>query len=81
MDIEKALAAFIQKNFISKKGGRDVAGDESLLDSGLIDSTGIFELVNFLEQEFGIEIDDEEVIPDNFDTIDKLVAFVGGKKG
>ena len=81
MNIQEALTGFIQKTFISKKGVRDLSGDESLLDSGLIDSTGIFALVNFLEKEFGIEIDDEEVIPDNFDTINKLVAFVGGKKG
>jgi acyl carrier protein len=62
---------------------RDIpAGDEaSLLDSGIIDSLGILDLVTFLEGDFGIRVSDEDLNPDNFDSIGALVRFVSQKGG
>lgn len=55
--------------------------DASLLDAGIVDSTGVLEIINFLESEFSITVDDIEMVPENLDAVDRLVAFVGRKKG
>ncbi|HKE84668.1 MAG TPA: acyl carrier protein [Vicinamibacterales bacterium] len=57
----------------------DLRDDESLLDRGLIDSTGVLELVGFLERRYAISIDDRELVPDNLDSIARIVAFVEAK--
>lgn len=53
----------------------------SLLDAGIVDSTGVLEIITFLESEFGLTVDDAEMVPENLDAIDHLVAFVGRKQG
>lgn len=53
--------------------------DESLLDSGIIDSTGVMEVVAFLEEHFSIAVDDEELIADNLDSVNRLARFVAHK--
>lgn len=72
------IAAYIQSNFVFDE--RDVGVDESFLESGLIDSTGILEIVLFLEETFGITVEDEEVIPEHFDSIARLAAYVQRKR-
>lgn len=57
----------------------EVSLEQPLLESGLIDSAGIFELVDFIESSFSVEIGDEEVVPENFDTINAIASFVEGK--
>jgi acyl carrier protein len=57
----------------------DFANDESFLRSGTVDSTGMLELVMFVESTFGIEIDDSELVPENLDSVDNLVAFIARK--
>lgn len=64
------------QGFVRKRYQRDVAVTDSLLDSGLIDSVGIFELVSFLEERFGVQIPDEEIVPEHFETIENLNALV-----
>ncbi|MCS6897855.1 MAG: acyl carrier protein, partial [Nitrospira sp.] len=56
-----------------------VDGDTSFLESGLIDSTGVLELVAFLEEKFGIKVEDEDLIPANLDSINALIRFVEAK--
>lgn len=51
----------------------------SFLDSGIIDSTGILELIMFLEQTYGIKIEPEEMVPENLDSLNKVVQFLGRK--
>lgn len=80
MDVEKQVRGFIEHYFVARKAKTDITDDESLLDSGLVDSAGIFELVGFLEKEFGIEIDDTEIVPENFDSISTLAAYVRSKQ-
>ncbi len=53
---------------------------DSLLDKGIVDSTGVLELIGFLEESFEIQIDDEELIPENLDSVVNLVDFVNRKK-
>lgn len=60
---------------------QDFGKDERLLESGIIDSLGVLELVNYLEQKFGISIEDAELIPENFQTLEQLSRFVQQKIG
>ena len=58
----------------------DLAAETSLIDDGIIDSLGIVKMIAFLEREFGIRIDDEEVLPRNFETIDAIATFLRHKR-
>ena len=80
MDVEKDLRTFVEQNFLARKGKAAISNHESLLDSGLVDSAGIFELVGFVEKTFGIQIDDTEIVPEVFDSIDSLAGFVRSKR-
>jgi len=73
------IRAFIAENFLFGQNASAVGDDESFLDSGIVDSTGVLQLVGFLEQQFGISIADRELIPDNLDSIRKVAAFVERK--
>jgi acyl carrier protein len=79
--IKRELNAFIRDKFLS--GDKDfVLNDhDSFLEKGLIDSTGVLELVDYIEETFRIKIDDEELIPDNLDSLDKLTNFITRKIG
>ena len=55
--------------------------DASFLDSGIVDSTGILELIMFLETNYGIKIESEEMLPENLDSVNKVVAFLNRKLG
>jgi acyl carrier protein len=57
----------------------DLDDDASLLDTGTMDSTGVLELITFLEQRFGVEVGDREILPENFDSIRRVAAFVEKK--
>ena len=76
---ETALRAFIAENFMYGGDASALAADRSLIEEGLIDSTGVLELVSFLEEQFGIEVGDAEIIPANLDSIAAITAFVEGK--
>jgi acyl carrier protein len=72
------LKDFVYKKFpLAKKQG--VKNSDPLLNSGIIDSVGILELVTFMEKEFGIHVSDEEMLPEIFQTLDALAAFVQQK--
>lgn len=76
--IKETLRRFICDYFV-KDSGIELKDDTSFLDARIIDSTGVMELVAFLEATFGVWLDDEEIIPDNFDSINKLSACVRAK--
>jgi acyl carrier protein len=78
MDIADRLRSFIKQNFYAAHK-LDIADDDSLLDRGIIDSTGVLELVAYLEKEFGIKISDEEIVPENLDSIANTIAFIQRK--
>lgn len=77
--IEPAVRQFIAQNFMYREGVQALADDQSLLEQGLIDSTGVLELVFFLEKTFAIKVGDEEVIPDNLDSVQQISQFVRKK--
>jgi acyl carrier protein len=78
-EIERKIRTFIEENFLFREDRSDLGAEESLLDAGLIDSTGILELVAFLEFGFGITIEDVEIIPDNLDSIRAIASYVRRK--
>lgn len=78
--IKTRVRAFVVSNFLFGDGG-DLEDDQSLLDAGVLDSTGVVELVGFLEEEFGIRIDDQEMIPENLDSIERITGYVQRKTG
>jgi len=80
MSSEERIQRFVETSFGGKGGSTPILPDTSLLDSGLIDSTGILELVSFLEESFGIELTDEEVVPEHFETVRAIAAFVASKQ-
>jgi acyl carrier protein len=67
---------FIADTFLLGEDIETLKVDESLLEQGVIDSTGVIELVHYIEQDFGIEVPDADVIPANFGSISGLVAYV-----
>jgi acyl carrier protein len=73
--LDLKIRGFILEKFpLARK--QQIKGSDALLESGILDSLGILDLVTFLEQEFSITIADDELVPDNFQTIDGIVAFV-----
>ncbi|SCZ55978.1 acyl carrier protein [Thiohalomonas denitrificans] len=80
MSIEHDVRAYILDNFLFTDDDSALQNQESLLDRGIIDSTGVMELVAFLEEEFGIGVADDELLPDNLDSIQQIVGFVSRKQ-
>ena len=78
-DIQSDIYNFVVENFLFGKAD-GLADDASLVGKGVIDSTGVLELVSFVQEHFGIRMEDQEIIPDNLDSIKKLVAFVTRKR-
>lgn len=70
------VRGYIVERFLFGQGGDDLANDASFLDQGIVDSTGVLEIVMFLEQRFGIKVSDDELVPDNLDSISKVASFV-----
>lgn len=70
---------FIKENFIVGRSDVNIDINESLIESGIMDSTGVLELVEFIETTFQIKIEDEELIPDNLETINNIIHFLKKK--
>lgn len=75
--VASTIGEFIQTNFVFDDTAVDVYA--SFMENGLVDSTGILEVMLFVEETFGITVDDDEVIPENFDSIERLASYVHGK--
>ena len=79
-DTVQAIRTYIFDNFLLDGGEGDLNNDESFLDNGIVDSTGMLELVTWIQETFSIEMSDAELIPDNLDSVSKVAAFVGAKR-
>ena len=77
--IEQAIRAYIAKNLLFSDNGYPHADDVSFLEEGIVDSMGIMELVMFVGETFGITVEDEELVPDNFDSVSRVAAYVRRK--
>jgi len=77
---EAAIRQFIVDQFLFGRDDRGLGASDSLMQKGLIDSTGVLEMVSFLEQRFAIDVEDQELIPANLDSIERIVHFVERKR-
>ena len=76
--IRAVVRAFILDRFYVPDPGR-LADNASLLETGVVDSTGVLEVIGFLEGEFGIRVENDEIIPEHLDSVDRLARFVQHK--
>jgi acyl carrier protein len=79
LSVEREIRQFIIENFLFGEVERSPSNDDSLIEQGIVDSTGVVELVAFLESKYGIEIRADELIPANLDSLNKLLDFVARK--
>ncbi len=77
--IEPAIRQFIAQNFMYREGIQSLRDNQSLLEQGLIDSTGVLELVFYLEKTFAITVGDDEVIPENLDSVQQISSYLRRK--
>jgi acyl carrier protein len=77
-DVKSIIRTFIVDNYLfgDDEGLQD---NTSFLDEGIVDSTGILELIEFISEEFSITVEDEELVPENLDSINNVTAFIGRK--
>ena len=77
--IARDIRDFVVANFLFGQNGDQLTDDKSFLENGIIDSTGVLELVAFLEEKFGIVVGDRELLPENLDSVSNAASFVTRK--
>lgn len=80
MEVKDQVREYIVENFLFGDAEPLTSDSMSLLDGGIIDSVGVMELVAFLEQDFEISVSDDDLVPENLDSVDNLVAYISRKK-
>jgi acyl carrier protein len=80
MQIQQDIKDFILENFLFTSDAKVLANSDSLLQKGIIDSTGILELVMHLEATYGIKVLDDELLPGNLDSVDSISSYVARKQ-
>lgn len=80
MPLESKVRSYILENFLFTSDQSVLGNADSLLAKGIIDSTGALELVNFLEEQFGIKIADEDMVPENLDSVNNILALLQRKQ-
>ncbi len=78
-NIQKTFRNFIIENFLFEEDD-NLKEDTSFLENGVIDSTGVLELVMFIEETYGISVEDDEIVPENLDSISKITEYVQRKQ-
>jgi acyl carrier protein len=78
-EVEKQIAGYIAENILFSRNGYPYANDASFLENGIIDSMNVLELVMFVEEKFKIKVDDGDIVPDNFDSVKNLAAYISTK--
>ncbi len=79
--VQEKVREFIVRNLMLKHGGAELGMDQPLLESGIMTSFGIVELVSYMERTFGVTIDDYDVVPENFQSVRAIAQLVESKKG
>jgi len=80
MSVKQQVRSFILSNYLFTEDDSKLSDSQSLMQSGAMDSTGILELIMFLEEKFSIKVADEEMVPANLDSVQNVVAFIERKK-
>lgn len=79
--VKSSLKAFLSQPLLPLARTGSYGDDDSFLEKGILDSTGVLELVGFIEKEFSLRVEADELTPDNLDSVNKLVAYVEKKTG
>jgi acyl carrier protein len=79
--MQAEIRDFLADNFPLGEDPSNLPADASLLEAGIIDSTGVLEVVGFIEEKYGVRVEDDELLPENLDSIENIVAFVARKRG
>jgi acyl carrier protein len=77
---ERELRQYVIDNFLFGQEGIELKNDDSFMERGIVDSTGVLELVAFLEEHFQVKVEDEDLIPQNLDSINNLLFYLKGKR-
>jgi len=80
LDTRTEIKEFIVENFMMGMNPEELTDSSSLLELGIIDSTGVLELVQFLEEKYGIQVEDADLTPANLDSLENLVGYLNNKK-
>lgn len=79
MEIEAQIRKYVSENLLFSDNGFEYDDDDSFLQEGIVDSVGVLELVLFVEETFGVAVEDQEITPDNFDSVSKLASYIRSK--
>lgn len=79
MEIENKIKSYIAQNLLFSGDEFKYSNDASFLEEGIVDSLGVMELVSFVEDQFGVTVDDQDITPDNFDSVSRLAVYVQSK--
>jgi len=79
MDPKSTIRNFIKMELAGGAGAPDIGDQDSLIEAGVIDSLGIQKLLAFLESQFSIKLRDEDIVPENFDTVENITRLVHAK--
>ena len=80
MSIEQEVRSYILENYLFTDEDSALSNSDSFLEKGILDSTGILEVIYFIEDEYEIKVADEEMSPENLDSVERLVAYIGRKQ-
>lgn len=80
LDLQERIRRYLLENYLFTEDTSALGCDESLIGRGIVDSTGILEVVLFIEEELGVKVRDEEMIPENLDSVNRIAAFVASKR-
>ena len=78
--VASVLRTYLAQNILFSGDTYPYPDEASFLDEGIVDSMNVLEIVGFVEKRFGIKVNDQEIVPDNFDSVSKLAAFVAKKQ-
>jgi len=79
IQVEETLRSYIAKNILFSGKGYPYEDEASFLEEGIVDSMNVLELVMLVEEQFGVTVDDMDIVPDNFDSISRLATYVRSK--
>ena len=79
MSAEQKIRNYILENYLFTDDQSALSSGDSFMDKGIIDSTGIMEVIFFLEEQFGIHVEDDEMVPENLDSVNNIVSYISRK--
>jgi acyl carrier protein len=80
MSVEQKVKEYIMDNFLFTDDESSLNNSDSFMEKGIVDSTGMLEIIYYLEDEFAIKVEDDEMIPENLDSVNNIAAFLNKKK-